>query len=172
MCGTLAYANASRFAEAPYFPLTGPFKFSVGLHRTDSFESYNFLYKLEFDKPTDPTYVLHGTMEDIFWLAVSAQRYYVQLKHKRTAISPPRIMTVHGFSLYQSVKHGSMGHIRIGFEGGGMNSPDCWYAARGRSPSPDNSCFVIRTSSQAMPLKRPPRVALRGKVTLISSATQ
>ncbi|KAJ1524178.1 hypothetical protein ONE63_010704 [Megalurothrips usitatus] len=55
VCGHLAYSNGSRFHGAPYFPLTGPFNFSVGLHRTDSFESYDFQYKLEHDKANDPS---------------------------------------------------------------------------------------------------------------------
>ncbi len=51
--GALSYANASRFPDAPYFPLTGPFNLSVGLIRTDTFEAYKFIYKLEHDHPTD-----------------------------------------------------------------------------------------------------------------------
>ncbi|KAK3927268.1 Apolipophorin, partial [Frankliniella fusca] len=53
LCGALSYANASRFPDAPYFPLTGPFNLSVGLLRTDTFEAYKFIYKLEHDHPTD-----------------------------------------------------------------------------------------------------------------------
>ncbi|XP_052131449.1 uncharacterized protein LOC127751643, partial [Frankliniella occidentalis] len=53
LCGALSYANASRFPDAPYFPLTGPFNLSVGLLRTDTFDAYKFIYKLEHDHPTD-----------------------------------------------------------------------------------------------------------------------
>lgn len=44
-CMELTYVNSSLHPSAPYFPLTGPFRFHVDITKTDTFNAYEFIFK-------------------------------------------------------------------------------------------------------------------------------
>jgi len=44
-CMELTYINSSLHPTAPYFPLTGPFRFHLGITKTDTFSAYELIFR-------------------------------------------------------------------------------------------------------------------------------
>ncbi|XP_075217057.1 uncharacterized protein LOC142322172 [Lycorma delicatula] len=48
LCSKLLYSNTTLLDDAPYFPLSGPFYYSLLLEKTDSFSNYYFKSQVQF----------------------------------------------------------------------------------------------------------------------------
>nr|XP_022915366.1 uncharacterized protein LOC111425513 [Onthophagus taurus] len=49
LCHQIKYVNASQYIDAPYFPLTGKFKYAITAQKNDSFNSYIFKFTSQRD---------------------------------------------------------------------------------------------------------------------------